>query len=327
MKKALSFFAMLCCAFSLVACGAPAEPQIPDLTGGWKQVNTTSADSYQQAVIQGDTIEIYWVSNGGDTKSLYWAGTFVAPTTPDEPYTWDSVNDTEKTSSALLASTAETKTFTYEKKQISYSASAFGTTTTVRLEKQADYVPEEDALAQDKAQEPNSASHTEKSEPTASPSDGQEVSDVTITLPTSFFEAFDTAKKPYNAETFAAAYANSTMKSMEIHEDGSLTFTISKEDHENTLQSLHDTVASSIDILKKSFPSVRDLEVNDDCSELTLIVDKASYKDTLDTLAPIMIRPQINMYQGFNGTFDKEVTVNIKDEASGEIFDTVTFKN
>lgn len=59
MKKALSFFAMLCCAFSLVACGAPAEPQIPDLTGGWKQVNTTSADSYQQAVIQGGTIEIY----------------------------------------------------------------------------------------------------------------------------------------------------------------------------------------------------------------------------------------------------------------------------
>lgn len=112
------------------------EKQPADLTGDWKQVNSSSDDSYQQATISGDTIEIYWVSDGGDTKSLYWAGSFEAPTTADEPYSWESKNDHDKTDSALMASSDDTKKFTYEKNQISYEASALGTTTTVRLEKQ-----------------------------------------------------------------------------------------------------------------------------------------------------------------------------------------------
>lgn len=112
------------------------EKKPADLTGDWKQVNSSSDDSYQQATISGDTIEIYWVSDGGDTKSLYWAGSFEAPTTADEPYSWESKNDHDKTDSALLASTDDTKKFTYEKNQISYEASAMGTTATIRLEKQ-----------------------------------------------------------------------------------------------------------------------------------------------------------------------------------------------
>ena len=149
------FSLMLCAALclSLSACGgapsgaAPASggsaaaasssaPAAPDLTGDWKQVNAASDDSYQVATIQGDTIEIYWVTESADTKSLYWAGTFVAPETADEPYTWESANDTEKTGSALLASGDETKTFTYQDGQISYDVSAMGMTQTVRLEKQ-----------------------------------------------------------------------------------------------------------------------------------------------------------------------------------------------
>lgn len=112
------------------------DKQPADLTGDWKQVNSSSDDSYQQATISGDTIEIYWVSDNGDSKSLYWAGSFEAPTTADEPYSWESKNDHDKTDSALMASSDDTKKFTYEKNQISYEASAMGTTTTIRLEKQ-----------------------------------------------------------------------------------------------------------------------------------------------------------------------------------------------
>lgn len=143
--------AALC--LSLVACGgsesgteastpaassvaSQSEPQPPDLSGEWKQVNANSEDSYQSATIADDVIEIYWVTESTDTKSLYWAGSFVAPETADEPYTWDSVNDTEKTGSALLASGDETKTFTYQDGQISYDVSALGMTQTVKLEKQ-----------------------------------------------------------------------------------------------------------------------------------------------------------------------------------------------
>lgn len=112
------------------------EKQIPDLTGEWKQANSKSEESYQAATISGNTIEIYWISDNGDTKSLYWAGSFVAPTTADEPYKWDSKNDHSKTENALLSSSDDTKTMTYQNGVLSYEVSAMGTTTTVKLEKQ-----------------------------------------------------------------------------------------------------------------------------------------------------------------------------------------------
>ena len=119
----------------MAKCGGKKSKEPADLTGQWKQSNSGSKDSYMTATISGDTIEIYWTSETDDSKSLYWAGTFTAPTTADEPYVWTSENDHSKTDTALLASMDDTKEFTYQKGVISYSASALGTTTTVKLEK------------------------------------------------------------------------------------------------------------------------------------------------------------------------------------------------
>lgn len=112
-----------------------AEPL--NLDGTWKSINSDSPDSWQEAIIDGDTITINWVSDNGDTKSLYWAGTVVEPMdkTVDDSYTWDSVNDKTQTDSAILASGDDTKTFTYDNGELSYEASAMGTTKTVRMER------------------------------------------------------------------------------------------------------------------------------------------------------------------------------------------------
>ena len=107
-----------------------------DLTGEWTQSNKNSEDSYQVATISGDTITINWVSNGGDTKSLYWAGSYVAPTEATDSYSWESSNDTEQTDKAMLASSDATKAFKYENGDLSYEASAMGTTTTVKMERE-----------------------------------------------------------------------------------------------------------------------------------------------------------------------------------------------
>ena len=127
----------------LTACGEtnqnepedePVTP--PNLVGEWKQTNSNADDAWQAATIAGDTIEVYWVSDNGDTKSLYWAGSFDAPTTADEPYTWESENDKGQTDMAILASGDDTKAFTYQDGVISYEVSAMGVTQTVKLEKQ-----------------------------------------------------------------------------------------------------------------------------------------------------------------------------------------------
>ena len=110
-------------------------PEPVDLTGEWKQSNKKSQDSYQAATIVGDTIEINWISDGGDTRSLYWAGTATIPADGSQSFTFDSVNDTSKTDGAMLASSDDTKTFTYENGELIYEVSALGATTTVRLAK------------------------------------------------------------------------------------------------------------------------------------------------------------------------------------------------
>ncbi|MCI7325232.1 DUF5067 domain-containing protein [bacterium] len=110
----------------------PTPEPIPDLTGVWVQVD--AGDSYQKATIQSDTIEINWIGTDG-TSALYWAGSFTAPTTADEPYTWTSTNDTSRTSGALMASSDETKEFIYDDGKISYSVSMMGVSKTVYLEK------------------------------------------------------------------------------------------------------------------------------------------------------------------------------------------------
>lgn len=111
-------------------------PKAPDLTGTWKQSNSHSEDSYQEAEISGDVISINWVGDSGETKSIYWIGTYAAPTGAMTPYKWTSTRDQTATQSALLASQDATKDFTFQDDTISYTASLMGTTATIKLKKQ-----------------------------------------------------------------------------------------------------------------------------------------------------------------------------------------------
>lgn len=106
-----------------------------DLTGTWKSKNNDGA--WMEATINDNTISIDWVSDNGDTKSIYWVGSYTAPTEYSDEYTWTSTNDKEQTESALLASSDDTKDFTYSDsdKELSYQASMMGTTTTVIMTK------------------------------------------------------------------------------------------------------------------------------------------------------------------------------------------------
>ena len=106
------------------------------LDGKWKQCNSSSKDAYMEATIQEDTISVNWVSDGGNTESIYWIGTYPRPNTTEDSYNFTSTRDQEKTASALLASSDDTKDFSYSNGKISYKVSALGTTTTVELTKE-----------------------------------------------------------------------------------------------------------------------------------------------------------------------------------------------
>ncbi|WP_345474319.1 hypothetical protein QMQ05_07535 [Glutamicibacter ectropisis] len=93
-------------------------------------------DAYQLATIDGDVISIDWVTNNGDTKSIYWVGSFEAPKDSTDSFTWTSARDRKATDTALMASSDDNKKFTYNNGEISYEAGIMGTSTTVRLAKE-----------------------------------------------------------------------------------------------------------------------------------------------------------------------------------------------
>lgn len=145
MKKVILLILSIVLCFGLVACGGngskqdsePAKAEKPlDLTGDWTQINRNSEDNYMEATITENAITINWVFEAEDSVSLYWAGSYIAPAKPGNEYSWTSENDTTQTSSALLASTSETKDFTYKDGVLSFEASAMGTTMTVEMEQQ-----------------------------------------------------------------------------------------------------------------------------------------------------------------------------------------------
>lgn len=141
MKKIVALMLTLIVALAFVACGdgkeakkeTPKEPY--NLEGEWKQVNSETDDAWQSAIIKDGTITVNWVTDNGDTTSLYWAGTYEAPTKYSKEYKWDSQNDKEQTEAALLASEDDTKEFTYDGKQLTYQVSIMGTTSKVKLER------------------------------------------------------------------------------------------------------------------------------------------------------------------------------------------------
>lgn len=108
--------------------------RLSDFTGTWR--SEESGGSYQEAVITDGTIKINWVSDNGKTKSIYWIGTFVAPSEPVTEYSWTSKIDKDETDFALFSSGDDTKKFTYKNGVISYEVSALGTTAIMELKKE-----------------------------------------------------------------------------------------------------------------------------------------------------------------------------------------------
>ncbi|WP_243386835.1 hypothetical protein [Bifidobacterium primatium] len=87
-----------------------------------------------EATITADTIEINFV--GTDTRSLYWKGTYEAPTKAGD-WKWTSKGDTAAMESSLLGSQDATKEFTYTKSDgVSWQTTMMGTTITVKTQKQ-----------------------------------------------------------------------------------------------------------------------------------------------------------------------------------------------
>ena len=151
MKKILSLALIGTLALSLTACGNSSskdnssskettttkkekKKEPLDLTGTW-QCDPVD-ETYLKATISNSVIEIDWVFVDENKSAIYWVGSYDAPTTYTTEYKWTSNNDHEQTETSILASTDDTKEFSYNNGIISFTASMQGVSKTFELKKQ-----------------------------------------------------------------------------------------------------------------------------------------------------------------------------------------------
>ena len=113
----------------LSACSSAAPVTAADLNGTWASTSTDGPTF--EATISDNLIEMNLVN--GDTKALYWKGTFPVPETVTEGTVITSAADTEALSSSMLGSQDPSKNFTHTGGKLKFDFSALGVTKTVEL--------------------------------------------------------------------------------------------------------------------------------------------------------------------------------------------------
>lgn len=143
-----------------------------------------------------------------------------------------------------------------------------------------------------------------------------------ITLPASFIESEDIEQEIEEAKAEGVT-------DVRVNADGSITYVMPKAVHEQKMKELRDELVQALGELKggQTFSSIKDITYNDKFSEFTLIVDKAAYEGSFDGFAVFGLGIQGMLYQAFDGvpTDKVKVTINVEDQQTGEVFDTVVF--
>lgn len=144
---------------------------------------------------------------------------------------------------------------------------------------------------------------------------------VEITLPASFFRG--------DAEQAIEDAIAKGVSEAVVNEDGSVTYKMSKATHEKMLKEMKDQAVQTIGefINDEDFASIKDIKYNDKLTEFTMIVDRAAYENSFDGFVALGLGLQGMLYQSFDGvpSGKQKVTINVKDQNTGEVFDTVIY--
>ncbi|TLS36460.1 hypothetical protein [Pseudalkalibacillus caeni] len=168
---------------------------------------------------------------------------------------------------------------------------------------------------------------TSKTDPEESNDEGESVEvdknllSVEVKLPASMFEG-------ESPEDIIAGAKEEGVKVTQ-NDDGSYTYKMSKSKHKEMMKELSTNIDQTVDEMKTSddYASIKDITHNDDYSEFTMVVEKETYKNSMDGFATMGLGMSGMMYQLFDGAKPEEysVKISLKDEASGEVFDEIVY--
>lgn len=155
----------------------------------------------------------------------------------------------------------------------------------------------------------------------------KKIINVDVTIPASLLEFDD--DEEIDIDEIKKEAKESGIKKVVQNDDDSVTYTMSKSTHRELLDEMEKGVEETIDeiINDEDFISIKDIKVNKNYDKYELIVDKEGFENSLDGFGVLGVALNSMYYQLFEGVEpdDYEVIIDIKDEETGEVFDTVIF--
>ncbi|WP_067844054.1 hypothetical protein [Amphibacillus sediminis] len=146
---------------------------------------------------------------------------------------------------------------------------------------------------------------------------------VEITFPASFYEGVSLDEEELQAEADEEG-----MGEVKVNDDGSITYSMPKEMHDDLLETTAAELKTSFEeiVEDEDFPSIQDITYNDDFTEFTLIVDQELFENSFDGFAVMSVGFSGMIYQVYEGKGDDvEVVVNYQNVETGDVFETVKF--
>ncbi len=119
------------------------------------------------------------------------------------------------------------------------------------------------------------------------------------------------------------------MKDVIENKDESLTYIMSKSKHDEIIGEMKTALVQTIENLQTSeeFLTIETITPNENYSQIDVAVKRAEFEQGYDGLGVMAMVFESLYYQLFNGaTVDSYgTTLNLKDEATGEIFETLNY--
>ena len=109
--------------------------------------------------------------------------------------------------------------------------------------------------------------------------------------------------------------------------EGYITYTLPKKERDEQLANMRHEIEEYSNALAvdPTFSSIERVTMNEAIDEFEVHVDRKAYEKSMDSLVTISLSMSSMFYQTFSGIEQPEVTFIIKDEATGETIDTLTF--
>lgn len=150
---------------------------------------------------------------------------------------------------------------------------------------------------------------------------------VEVTIPSSLLKSDN--EEELDIDQITEEAKEQGIKKVELNDDETITYTMSKATHKKMMEEMRKSLIESIDELvnDEDISSIKDIVANKTFTEFDVVVDKAKFESSFDGFATFGVVFGSMFYQAFDGVDpdNYKVVLNLKDESTGEIFESVTY--